>query len=641
MKKLLFFISFTFYCLNFSTAIAEISGPLLVLNDTTHDFGSVRNGATTRWFLEIKNMGDEVLIIDTAYLLNNSQFYADNSTSFPIAITPSDTLLMGIWFQPNADEEFISVMKLITNDPAHEVVEINLEGSGYSDIWAMGEEFWSFSADSGNSNSIRSIISTGDISGDEIQDLVLASGNENMYCLNGNSNETADILWQHEIPGGELDNQTCLSLIADIDYDAYPDIVAGTCGTDRSILALSGKTGKQIWKLETTNYGNGGCIFQINVSYDYNGDGVPDVLAATGDDESGNGPKRVYCVNVMTGNPIWERPLGGPVYAVIGTDDFTGDGQPDVVAGMSNTEETEGSAKAINGATGLMMWNTVMPGKSVKALAQVDDSENSGHKNIAIGDYSGEYRIMDPYTLYFTSVGGIGTYLIQSFSLLDDINNDGNDDLLVASDASKAIVLDGDSGPFLLYLALAGKSISTARIADVSGDGINDILVGTSDDHFVYCINAAHTSILFQEDFKTAVTAIRAIADINGDGSMEMVAGGENGKIVCYSGGTDALVGLPSTHPHVSNNLAYGCFPNPFTFKTTLFFELEKAGQISIKIFDNTGRIILHLADESFSKGRHEITWPATESINQENGVYYYNITGTEFVVTGKMIRIK
>ncbi len=42
-------------------------------------------------------------------------------------------------------------------------------------------------------------------------------------------------------------------------------------------------------------------------------------------------------------------------------------------------------------------------------------------------------------------------------------------------------------------------------------------------------------------NFSEAVDGIGAIPDITGDGSMEMVAGGRDGKLYCYSGGINAI----------------------------------------------------------------------------------------------------
>src|SRR5690606_30454329 len=111
-------------------------------------------------------------------------------------------------------------------------------------------------------------------------------------------------------------NQNSLIVIPDIDEDTYPDVVFGSSG--RYIAAISGRLGNTIWTHYTTNYGDGGWIYQVDARFDYNSDGSLDVLAASGDDADGVGPRRAYCLTGLTGVPIWECLLGGPVFSVIG-----------------------------------------------------------------------------------------------------------------------------------------------------------------------------------------------------------------------------------------------------------------------------------------------------------------------------------
>ena len=77
-----------------------------------------------------------------------------------------------------------------------------------------------------------------------------------------------------------------------------------------------------------------------------------------------------------------------------------------------------------------------------------------------------------------------------------------------------------------------------ARIADVSGDGINDVVVGTlSSNNRTYFLDGADGSVMQSANYGTPVDAIAAIPDIVGDGSWEMVVGGRNGLVTCLSGG--------------------------------------------------------------------------------------------------------
>ena len=415
-------------------------------------------------------------------------------------------------------------------------------------------------------------------------------------------------------------------------------MIVGTAWGDRSIIALSGYSGEQIWKHQTNEYGDGGWVYQVDARYDYNDDGVADVLAATGNDQYGTGPIRVYCLDGLTGTSIWERPLGGPVFAVIGVEDFTGDGQPDVIAGASNSIESEGYAYGIDGANGNKKWQFVVQGQSVWALAQLDDVDNSGTKDFIAGDFNGQYYIVDPASLLIHYTGGIGNYLILRFEVMDDVNMDGYKDVLVAHSGARAIVIDGAGGGMFINESIKDKSWCVARAGDLSGDGINDFFVGTLySNNYVYMINGTHGNILYESNYGEALDAIGAIGDINGDGSTELIAGGRNGKVTCMSGGEDAAVGI--IHPGKANakQLVHGAFPNPFRGKTTVFAELKQPEHLTVNITDQNGKLIMKLADGNFTAGRHEFVIDAA-ALNLKNGIYFYNMVTGNTKVSGKLV---
>jgi hypothetical protein len=77
-----------------------------------------------------------------------------------------------------------------------------------------------------------------------------------------------------------------------------------------------------------------------------------------------------------------------------------------------------------------------------------------------------------------------------------------------------------------------------ARIADVSGDDVNDVVAGTLfGSNRTYFLDGTDGSVMDSADYGSPVDAITAIPDIVGDGSWEMVAGGRNGLVTCISGG--------------------------------------------------------------------------------------------------------
>jgi PKD repeat protein len=225
-------------------------------------------------------------------------------------------------------------------------------------------------------------------------------------------------------------------------------------------------------------------------------------------------------------------------------EDFTGDGIPDVVAGCSDAGESTGYAKGINGATGAQIWSFTTASSSVWALSQIDDVNNDNIKDVAIGDFSGHIYGLNAATgtqLYISNIGSGA--IITRLAILNDVNGDGHPDILVGhSTVTSVQVLDGQTGEPIWSHSIADQPWNVARIADISGDGIDDAVVGTLySNNYCYFLNGVDGSqLLAPIAYGQAVDAINAIPDVVGDGSMEMVVGGRDGKVTCYSGGLNA-----------------------------------------------------------------------------------------------------
>ena len=101
---------------------------------------------------------------------------------------------------------------------------------------------------------------------------------------------------------GRLTARMGLPLSTILICDQFQDVIVGTAWGDRSVTAFSGKTGEQLWKYDTHEYGDGGWVYQVDARFDYNDDGVKDVLAATGDDANDTGPKRIFCLDALNGD---------------------------------------------------------------------------------------------------------------------------------------------------------------------------------------------------------------------------------------------------------------------------------------------------------------------------------------------------
>ena len=84
-------------------------------------------------------------------------------------------------------------------------------------------------------------------------------------------------------------------------------------------------------------------------------------------------------------------------------------------------------------------------------------------------------------------------------------------------------------------------------------------------------------------------------------------------------------------------------YPNPFNPSTTISFEILKNDKVSLKVYDNQGRFVRSLLDNTFHAGRHTFSWDGRndqgESVSA--GVYFYTLKSSDFTQTRKMILIR
>ena len=519
---------------------AVFDGPHINVPILQHNYGTVRVNSTTRWFLEIYNDGNESLEI-SGIAIDDSHFYLDSQISFPVSIGALETIELGVWFQPAGAVNYFAIAEINHNDISQDAIEVELSGNGTDEDYQIGENLWQYTINTGWDNSIKGIVPIEDVSGDGFADVITSSEDDVVRCFNGNSSGIGDVLWENEV--GSVYGQNGLTVIEDINNDGVDDVVAGLVWGVKAVKALSGKTGEQIWVFDTHSYGDGGWVYQVCSGFDYNEDGIKDVLASTGNDGNNTGPKRFFCLDGTNGNMLWEAYTDGPNFSIIGVSDFTGDGKPDAIGGSSNNGETVGKVFGINGSNGSLMFEYSTTGSSVWGLTQLDDINGDGIQDIAAGDFGGYYYLLDPSNGNVIQSGVVNNSLILRFEKLDDVNGDGYVDFSMAHSGSNAVVIDGYTGDNIWLSGLADKCWNIDRIPDVSGDGINDLIAGTLfSNNQCYFLNGVTGEVLWSNNFGEAIDGIGAIPDITGDGSWEMVVGGREGNLKCFSGGLNSAI---------------------------------------------------------------------------------------------------
>jgi hypothetical protein len=84
-------------------------------------------------------------------------------------------------------------------------------------------------------------------------------------------------------------------------------------------------------------------------------------------------------------------------------------------------------------------------------------------------------------------------------------------------------------------------------------------------------------------------------------------------------------------------------YPNPFNPSTQFKFSLPSKANVTIKIFDITGREIATLVNGDMVAGNYTANWDGRNSLSQQvsSGVYFYKMVAGSFVETKKMILVK
>jgi hypothetical protein len=79
-------------------------------------------------------------------------------------------------------------------------------------------------------------------------------------------------------------------------------------------------------------------------------------------------------------------------------------------------------------------------------------------------------------------------------------------------------------------------------------------------------------------------------------------------------------------------------YPNPFNPRTTIKFELPKASQVRLSVYDMLGREVAVLVNEKRDAGVYEVKF---EGSNLASGVYFYRIQAGDYVATKKLLLMK
>jgi uncharacterized protein (DUF2141 family) len=283
-------------------------------------------------------------------------------------------------------------------------------------------------------------------------------------------------------------------------------------------------------------------------------------------------PSLNYALQTNTFNAIDVGDNSAPALA-----DFSGNGQLDLLIGEADGSLTHYEQSAPNSGTFVLItanFNGIAVGAN--AVPTVTDLDGDGLLDLLIGRDNGRIAHWEQTTAGTTSFAEVD----NSFNSIDvgdgaapaigDLDGDGLLDLLVGTATGAVQHFEqsaADGLEFSLVTAtfngIAVGTNAVPAVADLDGDGRLDLLVGAGDGTLRHYEQGAANSLTFALvtaafnaiDVVTRATPI--LADVDGDGLLDLLIGKANGAISRYEQeGLPTITGLAPTSGPMGTTVA-------------------------------------------------------------------------------------
>jgi hypothetical protein len=480
-----------------------------------------------------------------------------------------------------------------------------------------------------------------DVDGDAKNDLAVANYNSgSVSVLKNDGPGTFASAVKYELSGT---GYYCCS--ADFDGDGKIDLAVG--GGALSVLRNNGDG----TFAAAAQYLSG--IGRV-CSADFDGDGSIDLAAVKGY------PANMVAVLINAGNGTFP---GSVTYAVgtdpeeICTGDFNGDGKPDLAVKNCYCRPPTFCCSTIsiliNDGTGAFLPDVEysLGGDTAGDLCAADIDGN-GSLDLAVTTAG----VVPEVQLLRNNGSGAFAKAAVLCSLswepdaisAADFNGDGATDLATTMYSSNnvAILMNNGDGTYAnaVYYGVGVQPYGVV-VADFSADGKPDVAVSNRGcNNFSVLVNNGDGTFVPAIGYGVGGHACEIdAADYDGDGKLDAAVTGYSPSAIFIlmnihqvQTGTDETVIPPSFS--VSQN-----YPNPFNPSTVIEFNVPRATNITLRIYDVAGRAVRTLVSGYQSSGRKRVEWNGRDDGGKAvaSGVYFYRLSTGNFCETRKIVLVK
>ncbi len=544
------------------TVTAVLPDPVIALSATSHDFDQRRRYSRSRWPLTIGNNGYAPLVIsdmDITSAAPGDEVFSIPDFIYPITLNTFETIEVDVDFSVPATGTFSGALEITSNGTDGGMHTVDLHGTGKTNFLGKGLPLWVFQG----VENVECTAQVPDVTGDGITDAAVesydagaSSSEPHLSLIWGNSDGEGVVNWGIHPPGGPSNSggygDKCLDVSPDINGDGLADILLATAWGGCTCYAVNGRNGGILWSYDMYNEDpDGGWVYAAGPAGDITGDKVPDALFGAGGHDSGTaGPRSMYAFDGAssgTAATLWRQYANDAIIDVVNLGDVNGDEVNDAAACAGGNTVRDNHVYCVSGAssgpaTTLWAFDT---GGDNWSLTRHSDVTGDGASEVVVGTWGGSPAGIvtcldgagDPTAVWtFTLVSPV--MRVDSFA---DVTGDGINEVLVASWASWAYCLNGATGVQLWSSYMGSDVWAVSGIPDVNGDGYDDALAGAFTGE-VRCIDGTSGDTIWSYMTGSKIFTLRWIEDVNGDTYPDVLAGtqmlgGIGGELFCLTGG--------------------------------------------------------------------------------------------------------
>lgn len=376
-------------------------------------------------------------------------------------------------------------------------------------------------------------LAIGDMDGDGSLDIVVGNHDDTDQLLR---NDGSGHFVAAQLPGRKA--RASSVVLGDIDGNGQLDVIIGNSFSDANLLLNHVVGGFEA----AQDLGLSGMV-AVELA-DLNLDGKIDVVL--GGQDGTDVHFHEGSAQAFNYEPALRLPGSGKTSS-IAVGDVSGDGWPDIVLGRYDTfsGSVHENVLMINDGTGQFLGELamVLPGGTEATYAvQLGDMDGDGRLDVVVANW----QVPNLVLLNQLNQDGADFEVVELPGLtwskamvLADMDKDGDLDVVVGNGVQDDEVLLNDgtgrgytAKPLPGYLG-AGSTQDTLTnalaVADLDGDGALDVVVGTEFETVLHLNNGTggfHSAALLPGGSETTTSI--AIADMDGDGWMDMVVGNSN-----------------------------------------------------------------------------------------------------------------